>query len=70
MSDVSMGVWYTHWSRFVPPSVLVRIYKNPKDWQHLLEEEVSLEANGDLHLVKVTRPPGYLGQCRVSCFDI
>lgn len=56
----------TYLNRFILPTVKVRILKALKDWQPALEEIVSLEANGDLCLGKVTRPEATVGECRVS----
>ncbi|KZP26227.1 hypothetical protein FIBSPDRAFT_949697 [Athelia psychrophila] len=51
--------------RYIPTSVMVRIYQAPKDWKHVLEDEVILESNGDLCLDKVPRPDDCRGECRV-----
>lgn len=58
-----------HYGRQIPASVNIKIYRAPKDWKHVLEEEVILELNGDLSLNKVTRPADYAGECRVSIGD-
>lgn len=73
-SQIEIERWVTSFSRhstlmlsrFVPPSVKVRVYKSPKDWHHLLEQVVVLEGNGDLCLDRISRPEAQLGECRVS----
>lgn len=43
----------TYLNRFDPPTITVRVFKAAKDWQPVLEQIMSLEANRDLYLEKV-----------------
>lgn len=64
LTVVRTGLTYPN--RFVSPTVTVRVFKAPKDWQPVLEQVVSLEANSDLRFGRVTRPEASVGECWVS----